>query len=296
MPIKQYQEFIPHTVLQDDVKRFWILEKEYTPEDSLEEVIPDASIELILNFGSAYLQPGGNPPRRLPDVCLIGLLSKPLILQAEGVVKIVAVRFFSWGALPFFQGEARRDGTMEIALDVAWRQAVSKIAARVHAGEYQKAIEEMEDFLISKRLNSLFDPRQVKLAARLLYHTKGQFRVTELADALNLSVRQLERQLEGATGVTPKTLARTIRFEGVRNRLMFEPDANLTDLAYEFAYSDQAHLIHDFKAFTHKTPKQYATEVQKLQELFRDQNHVVFLQSPPSMPDYTGDNLKEREE
>src|SRR5512133_2380744 len=50
MPINKYQEFIPHTVLQTDVKRFWILEKEYTPEDNVEEVVPDACIELILNF------------------------------------------------------------------------------------------------------------------------------------------------------------------------------------------------------------------------------------------------------
>src|SRR4030095_14105864 len=58
-PVIKYQEFIPHTVLQDNVKRFWILEKEYTAEDSVEEVLPDACIELILNFGSSYVQVDG---------------------------------------------------------------------------------------------------------------------------------------------------------------------------------------------------------------------------------------------
>src|SRR6266540_5838334 len=96
MPVNKYQEFLPHQVLQDDVKRFWILEKEYTAEDSIEEVIPDACIELIMNFGSTYVQIGGSILRELPKVCLIGLLNKPLILQARGVVKIIAVRFFAW--------------------------------------------------------------------------------------------------------------------------------------------------------------------------------------------------------
>jgi len=41
MPVIKYQEFIPHTVLQDYVKRFWILEKEYTAEESVEDVTPD---------------------------------------------------------------------------------------------------------------------------------------------------------------------------------------------------------------------------------------------------------------
>ena len=290
MPVNKYQEFLPHQVLQDDVKRFWILEKEYTADDSIEEVIPDACIELILNFGSAYVQTDGSTPRVLPKVCLIGLLSKPLVLQSNGVVKIIAVRFFAWGALPFLKNEGRRGNTLKIELDDAWRAVVSKIAAKVHAGEYQKAVEEIEDFLIGKRLNTLFEPKQVQMAAKLLYHTKGQFRVAELADYCNLSVRQLQRQFDEVTGIPPKTLARTIRFESIRNRLMFEPDANLTNLAYEFGYTDQAHFINDFKAFTNKTPGEYAAEMRKLQEMFHDHENVVFLQSPPLMRDYTEDN------
>jgi AraC-like DNA-binding protein len=287
MSVIKYQEFIPHTVPQDLVKRFWILEKKYTLEDSREEVIPDACIELILNFGSAYVQIGGSTPRELPKVCMIGLLSKPLMLQVEGIVKIVAVRFFAWGALPFLKNGVRQGRTENIELDGAWRNVLLKIEARVHAGEYQEAVEEIEDFLIGQSLNKLFNPQQVKTAAKLLYHTKGQFRVAELADTLNLSVRQLQRQFDDATGVSPKALARTIRFEAIRNRLMFEPQANLTDLAYEFGYADQAHFINDFKAFTDKTPGEYAAEMQKLQELFHDHEHVVFLQSPSPMIDYT---------
>src|SRR5262245_49884988 len=105
MPVVKYQEFIPHPVLQDDVKRFWILEKEYTAQDRVEEVTPDACLELILNFGSAYVQVDGARERELPKVCLIGLQSKPLTFRATGLVKIVAVRFFAWGALPFLKQE-----------------------------------------------------------------------------------------------------------------------------------------------------------------------------------------------
>jgi AraC-like DNA-binding protein len=286
MPVIRYQEFIPHAVLQDYVKRFWILEKEYTAEDSIEEVVPDACIELILNFGNAYLHISGSSTHKLPRIVLIGLQSKPLKLQAAGVVKIVAVRFFAWGALPFLKSEVQRDNTVKLELDDVWSTVVPKIAAKVHADEYQEAVEEIEDFLIGQRLDTLFEPQKVQTAAKLLYRTKGQFRVAELADYCNLSVRQLQRQFDDETGVSPKTLARAIRFETIRNRLMFQSDANLTDLAYEFGYSDQAHFIHDFKAFTNKTPGEFAAEMQKFQEMFRDHDDVVFLQSPPTGLDY----------
>ena len=82
MPVIKYQEFIPHPVLRDYVKRFWILEKEYTAEDSVEDVIPDECVELILNFGVAYQRIDGSTRRELPNVCLIGLQSRPLIRQS----------------------------------------------------------------------------------------------------------------------------------------------------------------------------------------------------------------------
>ena len=68
-------------------------------------------------------------------------------------------------------------------------------------------------------------------------------------------MRQLQRQFDDATGVSPKTLARTIRFEAIRNR-------------------------------------EFAAEMQKFQEMFRDHDNVVFLQSPPTVVDYTECELK----
>src|SRR5262250_2678394 len=286
MPVKKYQEFIPHSTLQDSVKRFWILEKEYGAEDEIEEVTPDACVELILNCGNPYSVISGSAKRELPTVCLVGLLTKPLRLKAEGLVRIVAVRFFAWGALAFLKNAAGRTDVTQVDLDSTWQQVVRRVGVLVQGDNYQKAVEEIEDFLIGLRLNTLFDPQQVRTAAKLLYHTRGQFRVAELADYCHLSVRQLERQFDQTTGVSPKALARAIRFEAIRERLMFDPNANLTDLAYEFGYADQAHFIKDFKALTDKTPGEFAAEMQQLQAIFRDKKNVVFLQSPPAMPDY----------
>src|SRR6266511_4012375 len=136
MPTKKYQEFIPHAVLQDYVKRFWILEKEYTAEDNNEEIIPDACVELILNFGTPYERISGSTRYQLPNVCLIGLQKKPLILQANGVVKLVAVRFFAWGALSFLEDEGQLGGTTKLNLDDEWLAAISKSAAKAHARRY----------------------------------------------------------------------------------------------------------------------------------------------------------------
>src|SRR5262245_51771766 len=46
----KYQERSPHSSLQDHVKCFWILEREYKPENPNKEVMTDACIELIFNL------------------------------------------------------------------------------------------------------------------------------------------------------------------------------------------------------------------------------------------------------
>jgi len=47
-----------------------------------------------------------------------------------------------------------------------------------------------------------------------------------------------------------------------------EQYTNLTDLAYENGYYDQAHFIKDFKAFTGMSPKQFFKDNLKLSALF----------------------------
>lgn len=277
----KYQEYQPHASLGDYVKCFWILEKEYTAEAPIEEVTPDACIELILNFGAPYvLQTQGLPDREMPVAFLVGLQKRPLLFRSEGTVKLVATRFYAWGALPFLAPDYKSSGPVPIAEGNEWVDLSEKVKSTINADDYDGAVAEVEDFLIGKLLTATFDLKQIQIAAQMLYREKGQFRVSELAEYCNLSARQLQRQFQGVLGVSPKTLARTIRFEEIRSRLMFSPETNLTDLAYQFGYTDQAHFIRDFKDLTGKTPGEFALEMQAWQTIFHDGDNVVFLQCP----------------
>jgi AraC-like DNA-binding protein len=275
----KYREYSPHASLGDYVKCFWILERDYTPEDPYEEVIPDACIELIFNFGAPYvLQAEGLREREMSAAFLIGLQKKPLLFRSNGTVKIVATRFYAWGALPFLAIQAQSLSNLPLSLGRDWHALAQRLEAKVQADDYEGAVAGLEDFLSGKRLTATVELKQIQLAAQLLYHQKGQFRVAELAEYCYLSTRQLQRQFHDVAGVAPKTLARTIRFEAIRNRLMFDPGANLTELAYDFGYTDQAHFIHDFKQFAERTPGDFAAEMRAFQTVLRDYENVVFLQ------------------
>ena len=257
------------------------MEREYTPELPAEDVTPDAYIELIVNFGTPYvLKAEGAPDREMPRAILVGLQSKPLIFRCDGTVKLVATRFYAWGALSFLADQARGLNNLSARLGREWDDLATRIEPLVRGNDYDAAVAIVEDHLIERLLTARVDLKKIQSAAKMLYLQKGRFRVAELAEHCNLSTRQLQRQFQDVVGVSAKTLARSIRFEQVRKQLMLDPDQSLTALAYEHGYADQAHFIRDFKEFADRTPSEFAREMRSIQAIFRNRDNVVFLQVP----------------
>jgi transcriptional regulator GlxA family with amidase domain len=120
---------------------------------------------------------------------------------------------------------------------------VRVVAARLFAWGARALLLDNEEFLMQRAIVRKYEPVLIRTAAKFLQHSKGQYRITELADYCQVSTRQLERGFNQVIGTTPKTFARTVRFEQAQRRVRFDPDVSLTELAYECGYFDQAHFI-----------------------------------------------------
>jgi AraC-like DNA-binding protein len=91
----------------------------------------------------------------------------------------------------------------------------------------------------------------------LIYSTRGQIRIDEIAAKLGLSNRQLVRKFNNSIGLSPKEFTRVIKFIGSLNYLKVNPKRNLAEAAYTCGYYDQAHFIRDFKEYAGLTPSQF---------------------------------------
>jgi transcriptional regulator GlxA family with amidase domain len=92
--------------------------------------------------------------------------------------------------------------------------------------------------------------------------------VSQLADKLNIHRRNLERRFETAVGMSPKQLSRIVRLQSTLKLLEQKKYSNLTSLAYESGYYDQAHFIKDFREFTGISPKSFFANNLRLSALF----------------------------
>jgi AraC-like DNA-binding protein len=273
----KYHEHKPHAILEENVKCFWTHEATYSA-DTIQSISPDGCVELIFNFGSPYLLSSTTPPCTLPRAVMVGFQKKTLSIRVDGTVKVVAARLFAWGALALLQEEISAITGQVTALDTGWTTLEQRLESHVSQGRYDEAAATLQEFLIQKALLRRYDVKLVQTAAKLLYSTKGQCRVEEVADYCHASVRQLQRGFKRVIGASPKLFARTLRFEQAQRRLMVDADADLTGLAYQCGYFDQAHFIKEFRAFTGMTPSDYAEQMRQLQEHLKNKD-VVFLQS-----------------
>jgi AraC-like DNA-binding protein len=119
---------------------------------------------------------------------------------------------------------------------------------------------------------------RISAAAAELVSASGNARVSAIAAASGLCVRQFERGFQERLGLSPKLFARIVRFEAALDRKARSPIRSWTDIASELGYFDQMHMIHDFHTFTGGTPTRILAE---MESLFRERIKAIRVKPTP---------------
>jgi AraC-like DNA-binding protein len=251
-----YCEFNPQLSVQD-VKCIWTLEE---PQEiyNRDTVLPDPYVEIVFNYGAPLLwetQPG--KWIELPHVIVKGLQSHPLHLRVIGFAQLIGVRLSPVLASSLLDMQA-----CPIAPPASeWQMLLPTLISAIRRNGQTEAVDTLRQFLSEHIQKQHTGTSSVHMAQHHLMSAQGNMRVSDLAACCYLSPSQLERKFKATIGVTPKSFARLVRFEAIRNYLTMNPLHSVVDLASELGYVDQAHLIHEFKLFAQCTPRQYAIRV-----------------------------------
>lgn len=93
----------------------------------------------------------------------------------------------------------------------------------------------------------------------LLIRSAGSISIEQLAEDTGYTARYIDRCFRNETGLSPKQLAKIVRFQAAVSALNQNQhkERSLTEIAADLGYFDQSHFVHDFKAYTGLTPKKY---------------------------------------
>lgn len=255
-----YQIFQPHSDLESLVKCYWTLEIPAEPDPQRQRIIPDGCIEMIFILGDDIKRyTSENEFIIQPRAMILGQTIEPFYVEPIGYVNSFAVRFYPYGFANFVTLPIKHLANKETPLDLLFGEKSAKDLEQkiIQATDIKKRIEVVENFLLDKLTDKTIIDSIVKSTIDAIFLTRGGKSINAILKDDLSKRRQLERKFFKQVGLSPKQLGKVIRLQTALKILLNQQFENLTKIAYESEYYDQAHFIKDFKEFTGISPKDF---------------------------------------
>jgi AraC-like DNA-binding protein len=249
----RYVERAPVAALTDVVTSAWIQQVAAGGPPYRQRNLPHGGAELVCAVGGAPRVVGPLTRAQVdvlaPGTTLVGLRLRP---GAVGTL---------FGLPP---GELL---DLAVPADALWGRAAAVIGDRIAAtASPAEALAELQRSILARRRDAETPDPLVAAAVRRLMPQRATG-VSALPDLLAVSERQLRRRFVAAVGLGPKTLHRTLRFQGFLARIQWALAAGrapvgdgLAALAATCGYADQAHLTRECVRLTGTTPRAFLAE------------------------------------
>jgi AraC-like DNA-binding protein len=245
--ISRYVELAPAPDLAEYVQCVWYRRVSSSEAERPARIVPDGCMDLIWGAGG-FMVAG-------PDM---EAWTGPL----TGGVDMVGIRFRPGMAPPLLRIPAAALVGQRAALDEVsreWARDIDRLQADASLSDTGSLLQAS---LRARARQSPEVDRAAQYVASALRRPYGEStpRVDDLADAVGLSERQLNRRCQEAFGYGPKLLARILRFQ----QFLALTDASalrpLAHLATDAGYADQAHLSREVIELSGLTPAKLLAE------------------------------------
>jgi AraC-like DNA-binding protein len=256
--------YVPRPPLSEFVQLFWLHEGD-APPHARERLLPTGTVELVINLRDDPLRACG--PRdadrlrvfRGPLVC--GPHSEFFVIDTTDQASILGVHFKPGGAFPFLGLPAGDLHNQHAPLDALWGARAAELRdrlleARTPPGKFRV----LEQCLLARAAGALARHPAVAFALRSFQGGTHAGTVADVTEQVGLSPRSFIQRFTDEVGLTPKLYCRVQRFQQVLHLIDRRQTPDWPMVALACGYYDQAHFIHDFRAFSGLNPTAYVRD------------------------------------
>jgi AraC-like DNA-binding protein len=257
-----FLKHIPRPPLNTFVDLFWFYDGFLPGTHTKERLMPDGSVELVINLkedeARIYDREDFDRCERLPGTILCGPHSGFFVIDTAQQDSVMGIHFKPGGAFPFFKLPADELHNRHVSLEDLWGAETGFLRERVlEAATPQKKFQVLENCLLAQAFKPLERHRAVECALGLFKNIHTAPAMADVSDHIGISSRRFIQLFSSEVGLTPKLFCRVRRFQNVLQQLRTAREIDWADLAAGCGYFDQAHFIHDFKAFSGINPTTY---------------------------------------
>ncbi len=276
-----FHHHIPSPPLSHFISMVWFGD-DYVVPHALERVLPTGEMSLIINLWENRTRVyNSEDPRKCQTYdgsIVAGAYSAFTVIDTDEQRSTAGVVFRPGGAFPFLGLPAGELQDSNASLSDLWgRQAASDLRDQLLAARSPEAkFRILERTFLSRIIappDGTIDPTHpaVSFAVENFRH-RPQRPVSAVTDQIGLSDRRFIQLFSQQVGLTPKLFCRVQRFQRVLRNITSLAASSVIDwpqIALTCGYFDQAHFIHDFRAFSGINPTTYVANKTQFQ------NHVA---------------------
>jgi len=255
----RYLEIPPAPSLAPWVECFWSIRA----VDALaipNRVLPDGCSDLIVGI------------RNDPTPMVVGTMRTAAVVTMVGQVDLFGIRLHPGAALPLLGAPLGELTDRSVPLAELWGSGAEALAGASEPAPLTERAARAERLLQQRLAQRLAgstharrgDEAMVAEAVSLMRRARGGVGVGQVAAALGVGQRRLERAFDRSVGLSPKALGRVLRFRrALRDMGRGREGAGGSGwaaLAIAAGYADQSHFIREFKALAGLTPSRYLAE------------------------------------
>ena len=229
-----YAEVLPCAALQPFIHCFWYSHASPHPAAL---VIPDTCMDLLFVQQDDSIR------------CVFCALCDQTFLSSHQSRIPFAIRFYPWAAAMF--ADMPLDGTLNLSLDahLHFPLLCKELLRMIECTYTFEQRYEQAQSLLYRRLERQRMSADFLNATHEMLHSEGRARIETVARSVQLSQRQLERLFSRQTGASPKKLASMIRYQYLWRDAVLSSHFDIQDAVYRYGYTDQSHLLHQFRQY-----------------------------------------------
>ncbi|MBE5795461.1 MAG: AraC family transcriptional regulator [Clostridiales bacterium] len=250
---ESYWELAPCDALKPYIRCFWGSLHPVGPAIARSPanpglVIPDTCMDIIFDIN--YTQ-----NRFSQAFCTLDERSYRTSGEASReVTGTFAIRFYAWTASLF--ADLDFTGLKNQAMDasIPFRRLTAQLSPILFDKPTLAGKAAVAEAWLLHALEKIRPDADLLNAVHTLLKTSGRARIHDLCDYAAISQRKLERLFQRHMGISPKSFATLARYQLLWQDLAAHPGLNLLDAVEQYGYTDQAHLLHDFRQKHLMTP------------------------------------------